>query len=46
VRERLTGTWLYQIDFVVPNLPAGDHDTVAKVAGTRTQSLSRLRVGR
>ncbi len=42
----LTGAGLYQINLVVPNLPDGDHDIVAKVAGARTQSLARLRVMR
>jgi uncharacterized protein (TIGR03437 family) len=40
----LTGAGLYQFNVVVPNLPSGDHDVVATVAGARTQPLARLRV--
>jgi uncharacterized protein (TIGR03437 family) len=42
----LSSAGLYQLNIVVPNLPDGDHDIVAKVGGARTQSLARLRVVR
>jgi protocatechuate 3,4-dioxygenase beta subunit len=42
----LSSAGLYQLNIVVPNLPDGDHDVVAKIGGARTQSLARLRVVR
>ena len=42
----LSGAGLYQLNIVVPNLPDGDHDVVATVAGSRSQALARLRVQR
>ena len=42
----LSSAGLYQLNIVVPNLPDGDHDVVAKTGGARTQSLARLRVVR
>ena len=37
---------LYQFNLVVPNLPDGDQDVFATIAGVRTQSLARLRIQR
>jgi uncharacterized protein (TIGR03437 family) len=42
----IAGAGLYQLNVVVPNLPDGDHDVVATVAGARSQALARLRVQR
>jgi hypothetical protein len=37
---------LYQLNVTAPNLPDGDHDVFAYLAGARTQPLARLRVQR
>jgi uncharacterized protein (TIGR03437 family) len=42
----LSSAGLYQFNIVVPNLPDGDHDVLATIAGARTQPLARLRVRR
>jgi uncharacterized protein (TIGR03437 family) len=42
----LTAAGVYQFNIVVPNLPDGDHDVRATIAGVRTQPLARLRVHR
>jgi uncharacterized protein (TIGR03437 family) len=40
----LVGAGLYQINVVVPSVPAGDHAVVATVTGTGTQSGALLKV--
>ena len=42
----LSAAGLYQFNLVVPNLPDGDQDVFATIAGVRTQSLARLRIQR
>jgi protocatechuate 3,4-dioxygenase, beta subunit len=42
----LSSAGLYQFNVVTPNVPDGDHDVLATVAGARTQPLARLRVQR
>lgn len=42
----LSSAGLYQFNVVTPNVPDGDHDVLATVAGARTQALARLRVQR
>jgi protocatechuate 3,4-dioxygenase beta subunit len=42
----LSSAGVYQLNITIPNLPDGDHDVVASVAGFRTQSLARIRVQR
>ena len=41
----MTGAGLYQFSVVVPALPAGDYPVVAEVAGVRSASIARLRIG-
>jgi protocatechuate 3,4-dioxygenase, beta subunit len=40
----MSGAGLYQFNIVVPNVPDGDHDVIATVAGIRSQPMARLRV--
>jgi protocatechuate 3,4-dioxygenase, beta subunit len=40
----MSGAGLYQFNIVAPNVPDGDHDVIATIAGARSQSLARLRV--
>lgn len=42
----LSAAGLYQFNLVVPNLPDGDQDVFATIAGVRTQSLARLLIQR
>ncbi|MBC8168066.1 MAG: hypothetical protein H7Y20_19635, partial [Bryobacteraceae bacterium] len=42
----LSAAGLYQVNLIVPNLPDGDHDVTATIAGVRSQPLARLRVQR
>jgi uncharacterized protein (TIGR03437 family) len=40
----LSAAGLYQFNIVVPNLPAGDHEVIAQIAGRQTQPGARLKV--
>jgi uncharacterized protein (TIGR03437 family) len=42
----LSGAGLNQFNVTIPNVADGDHDVVATVGGSRTQSLARIRVER
>lgn len=42
----LSGAGLYQFNLTIPELPDGDHEVVAEIAGVRTQAGAKIRIQR